>query len=82
MDVIEVRIIGISSQFRLAKSKNRIHRLWTLQHCFVDSDHAGDLVSRRSRTGVLVFVNRAPIVFYSKKQCPLRHLALDLSSLL
>ncbi len=36
--------------------------------CFVDSDHAGDLVSRRSRTGVLIFCNRAPIVWYSKKQ--------------
>ena len=36
--------------------------------CFVDSDHAGDEVSRRSRTGVLVFCNRAPIIFYSKKQ--------------
>ena len=36
--------------------------------CFVDSDHAGDLVSRRSRTGVIVFCNRAPIIFYSKKQ--------------
>jgi hypothetical protein len=36
--------------------------------CFVDSDHAGDLVSRRSRTGVLIFCNRAPIVFHSKKQ--------------
>ena len=36
--------------------------------CFVDSDHAGDLVSRRSRTGVLIFCNMAPIVFHSKKQ--------------
>ncbi len=30
--------------------------------------HAGDKVTRRSRTGVLVFLNRAPIVWYSKKQ--------------
>ena len=36
--------------------------------CFVDSDHAGDKVTRRSRTGVLIFVNRAPIIWYSKKQ--------------
>jgi len=35
---------------------------------FVDSDHAGDKVTRRSRTGVLVFLNRAPILWYSKKQ--------------
>jgi hypothetical protein len=36
--------------------------------CFVDSDHAGDLVTRRSRTGVLIYVMSSPIVFYSKKQ--------------
>lgn len=35
--------------------------------CFVDSDHAGDLLTRRSRTGVLVFLNKAPIYWYSKK---------------
>jgi hypothetical protein len=36
--------------------------------CYVDSDHAGDLVTRRSRTGVLIYVQRAPIIVYSKKQ--------------
>jgi len=36
--------------------------------CFVDSDHAGDAVNRRSRTGVIIFCGKAPIVFYSKKQ--------------
>jgi hypothetical protein len=36
--------------------------------CFCDSDHAGDLLTRRSRTGVLIFVNRAPVQWYSKKQ--------------
>jgi Reverse transcriptase (RNA-dependent DNA polymerase) len=35
---------------------------------FVDSDHAGDLLTRRSRTGVLIYCNRAPIIWYSKKQ--------------
>ena len=35
---------------------------------FIDSDHAGDRVTRRSRTGVLIFLNSAPIVWYSKKQ--------------
>ena len=36
--------------------------------CYVDSDHAGDLINRRSRTGVLIFCGMAPIIFYSKKQ--------------
>ena len=35
---------------------------------FVDADHAGDKVTRRSRTGILIFVNRAPIMWMSKKQ--------------
>ena len=35
---------------------------------FVDADHAGDLLTRRSRTGVLIYLNRSPIVWYSKKQ--------------
>jgi hypothetical protein len=35
---------------------------------FIDADHAGDVVTRRSRTGVLVYLNRAPILWYSKKQ--------------
>ena len=37
-------------------------------HCFVDASHASEKVTRRSQTGVLIFVNRAPIIFYSKRQ--------------
>ena len=37
-------------------------------HCFVDSDHAGDKVTRQSQTGILIFVNRASILWYSKRQ--------------
>jgi hypothetical protein len=35
---------------------------------FVDSDHAGDAKLRRSRTSFYIFLNMAPIVWYSKKQ--------------
>ena len=35
---------------------------------FVDSDHAGDSVTRRSRTGFIIFLNSAPIHWHSKKQ--------------
>ena len=35
---------------------------------WVDSDHAGDAVSRRSRTGVLIQCGMAPILWCSKKQ--------------
>ncbi len=36
--------------------------------CFVDADHAGNRVTRRSHTGILLYVNRAPISWYSKQQ--------------
>lgn len=36
--------------------------------CKVDADHAGDTVTRRSRTGFLVYLNSAPIYWLSKKQ--------------
>jgi Reverse transcriptase (RNA-dependent DNA polymerase) len=35
---------------------------------FVDYDHAGDLITRRSRTGVLYYLNRSPVVWYTKKK--------------
>jgi len=37
-------------------------------NCFVDADHAGNRITRRSQTGVLIFLNRAPILWYSKAQ--------------
>ena len=35
---------------------------------FVDSDHAGDSITRRSRTGFIIFLNNASIYWFSKKQ--------------
>jgi len=35
---------------------------------FVDASHATNLVTRQSRTVVLIYVNKAPIIWYSKKQ--------------
>ena len=35
---------------------------------YVDSDHAGDLITRHSRTGFIVFLNNSPISWSSKKQ--------------
>ena len=36
--------------------------------CFVDANHAGNVKDRRSQTGILIFVNKAPIHWYSKRQ--------------
>jgi hypothetical protein len=41
--------------------------LMTMQ-VFVDADHAGDLLTRHSRTGFIVFLNGSPIHWISKKQ--------------
>ena len=36
--------------------------------CFVDADHAGCQVTRRLHSGILLFLNRAPILWFSKRQ--------------
>lgn len=36
--------------------------------CWVDADHAGNLMTRRSHTGILIYVNNTPIIWYSKRQ--------------
>ena len=36
--------------------------------CFVDADHAGCRETRRSHSGILIFVNRAPVLWFSKRQ--------------
>jgi hypothetical protein len=35
---------------------------------FVDSDHAGEKFTRLSRTGFVIYLNMAPIVWFSKRQ--------------
>jgi hypothetical protein len=37
-------------------------------HLFVDSDHAGEQFIRRSRTGCVIYLNMAPIVWFSNHQ--------------
>ena len=36
--------------------------------CFVDSDHTGESLTRRSWTGFIFMLNNAPIYWHSKKQ--------------
>jgi hypothetical protein len=35
---------------------------------FVDASYGCDLLTRRSRTGILVYINREPVIWFSKKQ--------------
>ena len=37
-------------------------------NCFVDADHAGNQVTCRSHTGIIIFLNMAPILWFSKRQ--------------
>ena len=39
-----------------------------IMRAFVDADHAGDSITRRSRTGFLIYLNSAPVYWMSKKQ--------------
>jgi hypothetical protein len=36
--------------------------------CFCDANHAGNVVTRRSHSGIIIFVQNAPIIWFSKKQ--------------
>ena len=35
---------------------------------YVDANHAGNLMTRRSHSGILIYMNNAPIIWYSKRQ--------------
>ena len=37
-------------------------------NAFSDADHAGDRVTRRSQTGIIIFLGMAPIMWCSKRQ--------------
>jgi hypothetical protein len=36
--------------------------------CYVDADHAGCQATRRSQTGILIYIQKTPIIWYSKRQ--------------
>jgi hypothetical protein len=40
-------------------------------NCFVDADHAGNKVTRRSHSGILIYLNSAPnrLVFEEAEYC-------------
>jgi hypothetical protein len=36
--------------------------------CFVDANHAGNIVTRRLHTGILIYVQNTPIIWQSQRQ--------------
>mmetsp|Transcript_17331 Transcript_17331/g.42369 ORF Transcript_17331/g.42369 Transcript_17331/m.42369 type:complete len:92 (+) Transcript_17331:4520-4795(+) len=41
---------------------------WVQALAYVDASHAANKKTRRSHTGYIIFLNSAPIVWYSKRQ--------------
>ena len=39
-----------------------------LTRAYVDANHAGNLANRRSHSGILIYVNNSPVLWYSKRQ--------------
>jgi len=35
---------------------------------FVDANHAGNLKTRRSHSGILIYINNSPVIWYSKRK--------------
>ena len=58
---------SINREFLIKDKPKTRGELCTLT-CYVDADHARDMVTRRSVTGILVLLNNTPISWYSKRQ--------------
>jgi len=43
-------------------------------NCFADVDHAGNRITRQSHTGIIIFVNCATVIWYSKAQNTIEYL--------
>ena len=37
-------------------------------HCFVYANHVAEKITRRLQTGILIFFNQSPIIWFSKRQ--------------
>ena len=35
---------------------------------YVDANHSGNMANRRSHSGIIIYVNNSPIIWYSKQQ--------------
>ena len=65
-NVFKEQYRGAEEEFPPRMPKPRGRQVTTT--AFVDSSHASNKITRKSHTGYVIFVNRAPIVWYSKRQ--------------
>ena len=59
---------GLSLEEVLLKNMPQPRGMGFVTQSYVDADHASDLITRRYRTGFLVYLNCAPVYWMSKKQ--------------
>ncbi len=59
---------GLATKETLPSNCPEARGLGFYMRMFVDADHAGDSITRRSRTGFIVYLNSAPVQWVSKKQ--------------
>ena len=52
----------------LPKNMHQPRGMGFVMRSYVDTDHDGDSITRRSHTGFLVYLNCAPVYWMSKKQ--------------
>ena len=62
----EAQYLGAKEPILNNAPKPLAHRVTTT--CYIDASHVGCQVTHHSHTGVLIFVNRALIIWYSKQQ--------------
>ena len=67
VDINEAKFLNHDWQDFYYDAKEMIPNLVQM-NCFVDSDHAGNHVTHCSHTGILIFLNHAPIIWFSKAQ--------------
>ena len=60
---------GVKEAIPLNMPKPRGNSVST--HCFVDANHVGNKVTHQSKTGILIFVNKAPILAFSTHLHPI-----------
>jgi Reverse transcriptase (RNA-dependent DNA polymerase) len=59
---------GLSLKEEVPSNMPQPRGMGFVMRAYVDADHAGDTVTRRSRTGFIVYLNSAPVYWLSKKQ--------------
>ena len=46
--------------------------------CYVDTNHAGNILNRRSHLGIFIYVNNAHVIWYLKRQSIVETLSFGL----